>query len=86
MTRRPPRHTLLAGAALALVLLATGACSRPERVEAKETRPSVPAVAVVKATRGDLARELELAAEFRPYQEIDLHAIQNEVDWLSCTH
>jgi RND family efflux transporter MFP subunit len=31
-------------------------------------------VAVVKAARQDLARGMELSAEFRPYQEIDLHA------------
>jgi RND family efflux transporter MFP subunit len=32
------------------------------------------AVAVEKVTREDLARTLELAAEFRPYQEVSLHA------------
>lgn len=31
-------------------------------------------VAVVKVTRGDLAEELTMEAEFRPNQEIDLHA------------
>jgi multidrug efflux pump subunit AcrA (membrane-fusion protein) len=33
-----------------------------------------PAVAVAKVTRETLARELVLAAEFRPYQEVDLHS------------
>jgi RND family efflux transporter MFP subunit len=32
------------------------------------------AVSVDRVTRQDLSRTLELAAEFRPYQEIDLHA------------
>jgi len=35
---------------------------------------SVRSVAVERVTRQDLARSLELAAEFRPNQEIDLHA------------
>ncbi len=35
---------------------------------------SVRAVAVERVTRQDLGRSLELAAEFRPNQEIDLHA------------
>jgi RND family efflux transporter MFP subunit len=33
-----------------------------------------PAVPVAKVTRETLARELVLAAEFRPYQEVDLHS------------
>jgi RND family efflux transporter MFP subunit len=33
-----------------------------------------PAVAVATVTRQDLARELTLQAEFRPYQEVELHA------------
>jgi multidrug efflux pump subunit AcrA (membrane-fusion protein) len=43
-----------------------------EKVEAvgeKSTR-----VAAVRASRQDLASELELAAEFRPFQEVDIHA------------
>ena len=43
------------------------------------TRPSVEAtvpvtVAVAKVVREDLAQEQTFEAEFRPYQEIDLHA------------
>jgi RND family efflux transporter MFP subunit len=47
------------------------ACSRPE---AQGRAPGVPAVAVAAASRGDVAEVLTMAAEFRPYQEIDLHA------------
>ncbi len=36
--------------------------------------PKAPSVAVALVTRQDLSDDLELAAEFRPYQEIDLHA------------
>ena len=35
---------------------------------------NVRAVAVERVTRQDLGRSLELAAEFRPNQEVDLHA------------
>ena len=38
-----------------------------------ETNRATP-VSVTKVTQQDLARELEIAAEFRPWQEIDLHA------------
>lgn len=54
------------------VLTAAAACSRPEaevRVPA-----DAPTVAVAKVTRGDLSQVLTVAAEFRPYQEIDVHA------------
>jgi RND family efflux transporter MFP subunit len=36
--------------------------------------PPVVPVAVAKVTRTDLARSVDFDAEFRPYQEIDLHA------------
>ena len=54
-------------------LLATGAaCSRSE-AQAR-TPADVPTVAVAKVTRGDVAQVLTIAAEFRPFQEIDVHA------------
>jgi len=34
----------------------------------------VPTVAVAKVARGDVSRVLTVAAEFRPYQEIDVHS------------
>ena len=37
-------------------------------------RSSATPVSVARVSRQDLARELEVAAEFRPWQEIDLHA------------
>ena len=43
--------------------------ARPARSDAK-----APEVNVAKVERVDLAQELQLAAEFRPYQEIDVHA------------
>jgi RND family efflux transporter MFP subunit len=47
------------------------ACSRPH---AAETGPDVPSVSVAKIVRGDLEQTLTLAAEFRPFQEIEVHA------------
>src|SRR5258708_5344931 len=56
-------------------LLAMALCScsnsRPSEVKADATPP---AVSVAKVTRETVTRELVLAAEFRPYQEVDLHA------------
>jgi len=50
--------------------LGSVACSRP-RASAAAERPTVP---VVRIAGGDLAQTLTLAAEFRPYQEIEVHA------------
>jgi len=61
-------------AAVAAVGICAGgvACSRYEPQAA--TTSEAPTVAVAKITRGDLAQELTIAAEFRPFQEIDVHA------------
>jgi len=47
------------------------ACSQPRAVSLTGEAPTV---AVVKVTRGDVAQVLSVAAEFRPFQEIDVHA------------
>ena len=60
---------LLCGAAL---VACAAACSRPQ-AEARVS-PDVPTVAVAKVTRGDVSQVLTVAAEFRPFQEIDVHA------------
>ena len=62
------RLVLFGGVGLAVCCAA--ACSRPQAHAANEP----PAVAVARVTRGDLARVLTVAAEFRPNQEIDVHA------------
>lgn len=65
------RYTIIAAAAL--VALAAAGCSEsaPAQTNA-EDRPT--SVAVVKVARHDLARDTEIAAEFRPYQEVEVHA------------
>jgi RND family efflux transporter MFP subunit len=55
-----------------LAALAGCACSRP-RAAASDTA-EVPTVAVARATTGDIAQSLTIAAEFRPFQEIEVHA------------
>ena len=65
----------LAATTLAGVLsLATGCADSGQAAAESERKAGPTTVAVARVARHDLARELELAAEFRPYQEIDLHA------------
>ena len=58
--------------AAAVTVAMAGAACRSPRASADQSSP--PVVSVVKIGRGDLAETLTLAAEFRPYQEIDVHA------------
>jgi RND family efflux transporter MFP subunit len=63
--------TCVPAIASAIAVLAVTACSGP-RVE--KASSDLPSVAVAKATRGDVAQALTIEAEFRPFQEIDVHA------------
>ena len=66
-------RNVLACAACAACLVAAG-CSHTEK-SAKANEPdSPPVVAVAEAARQDLSRTEVLSAEFRPFQEIDVHA------------
>lgn len=56
---------------LGISAIAAAGCSQPQAAVQASDPPSV---AVVKAAIGDLAQTLSVAAEFRPFQEIDLHA------------
>jgi RND family efflux transporter MFP subunit len=67
-----PRRTAMCLAVLGSLLLAS--CSQPAQTAARERKQGPPPVAVVKVTRQDLTRDMELAAEFRPNQEIDVYA------------
>ncbi|MGO9275813.1 MAG: efflux RND transporter periplasmic adaptor subunit [Terriglobia bacterium] len=67
----------VAAAVLVLgALLATGGCSNDgARPAAAETSANqVVNVAVTKVVRADLSQTLRIAAEFRPFQEIEVHA------------
>jgi len=58
---------------VAVLLAATSACSRP-RAQTEAASEERATVAVEKVTRGDVSQDLTVAAEFRPYEEIDVHA------------
>ena len=66
------RITRLMHAATAAAILAAAACSGSRA--ATESAAALPTVAVVRVDRADLSRTLTLAAEFRPFQEVDIHA------------
>lgn len=61
---------ILAGAVLPVVF-GISACTRPRAAAATADRATV---AVAKVVNSDLAQTLTLAAEFRPYQEIEVHS------------
>ena len=62
---------VVAGAMVAAAMGSRGVLAAAARRPRRRSRPSV---SVVKIARGDLAQTLTLAAEFRPYQEIEVHA------------
>jgi RND family efflux transporter MFP subunit len=64
---------VLNAVAIPIAALAAGGCSGSRAASAApaEARPTV---AVARAERADLSETLTLAAEFRPFQEIDVHA------------
>src|SRR5882762_2848615 len=56
----------------ALLAMVASSCTRAPKVEAQAQ--DIPTVAVAKATKEELSRNLTLTAEFRPFQEIDVMA------------
>jgi RND family efflux transporter MFP subunit len=82
-------RTIMRGCALLLtpfLFLLAPACSRPGE-SAPETSTAAPMAPVVKVSRQNLTNELEIASEFRPFQEIDVHAKESgyirqlNIDW-----
>jgi len=67
----PVLSVLTVAIIVAITLLAT---SKSGKANLAATAPATPSVAVVKVTREDLAREIKVPAEFRPYTEVELHA------------
>jgi RND family efflux transporter MFP subunit len=71
--------------ALQLTLLTS--CSRKTEGETDGDSPRSVSVAAAKVTREDLSNSLEIASEFEPFQEIDVHAKESGyiqklyVDW-----
>ena len=74
------RGMFTAALASTAAILTMGACAKP--VETASVA-STPTVAVAKVTTGDIAQILTVAAEFRPFQEIDVHAkVAGYVQWI----
>jgi RND family efflux transporter MFP subunit len=65
----------ITGVLVLVVLLLTIKHSKATpATETADDTVSAPSVAVVKVTRENLAREVRIPAEFRPYAEVELHA------------
>ena len=59
---------------VALVVIVLLLTSRSGKATISASIPEAPSVAVVRVTREDLANEMKIPAEFRPYAEVELHA------------
>jgi RND family efflux transporter MFP subunit len=59
--------------AAVFAIIGLAACSKREEASDKNEH-EVPSVSVVKATIGDLSRDIVLTAEFKPFQSIDVMA------------
>ena len=79
--------TLGGAALLAVVLLLAPSCSRRGQSEPGAPARTAPPAPVVKVGRQNLTNELEIASEFRPFQEIEVHAKESGyvkrlyIDW-----
>ncbi len=72
-----PLYRFLWAAGVFLLLVVVTTRIRAGKVDAADPHASAAAatpVGVVKATRANLSSSLTLAAEFRPYQEVEVHA------------
>jgi RND family efflux transporter MFP subunit len=58
----------------ALLAAAATSCLRASARGADRPDAETPTVAAAKVVRGDIAQTLTVTAEFRPYQEVELHA------------
>ncbi|MEP7361888.1 MAG: efflux RND transporter periplasmic adaptor subunit [Acidobacteriota bacterium] len=63
----------IAGLLLVGTMFGVG-CERQAATEARASAEKPASIAVVRAERRALSRSMELAAEFRAYQEVDVHA------------
>jgi len=73
-TPRPVRRTALIVLVLALAAGGTVYFARRGRAPQSQLETGAPAVAVVPVARKDLFQQLEIEAEFRPYQEVEMYA------------
>ena len=67
------RRQTLAGVAAALAAITAG-CAGTDARTVNQTAKDAPTVAVAAIGRGEIRQALTVAAEFRPFQEIEIHA------------
>jgi RND family efflux transporter MFP subunit len=67
------RHVVI-GTLAAFSAVAGSRCTRSDARSIERVTSDAPTVAAVKIGRGDLSQVLTIAAEFRPFQEIEVHA------------
>jgi RND family efflux transporter MFP subunit len=81
---------MMRGCALVFVasfLFAVPSCSRPGESEPEPNAGPAAVAPVIRVSRRNLTNELEIASEFRPFQEIDVHAKESgyvkqlNIDW-----
>jgi len=68
-----PRHIVI-GTLAAFGAVATGGCARPDAKSVERAGAGAPTVAVIAIGRGDVKQVVTVASEFRPFQEIEIHA------------
>ncbi|MGI8992369.1 MAG: efflux RND transporter periplasmic adaptor subunit [Bryobacteraceae bacterium] len=59
---------------ISIALICVASCSRTDKSEGKPDPAKIVTVPVAQAARLDLSREVALSAEFRPFQEVEIHA------------
>ncbi len=67
------RHIVI-GSLAALGAAATAGCARPDAKSVERAAAGAPTVAVIAIGRGDVKQVVTVASEFRPFQEIEIHA------------
>lgn len=72
--RFQPRTRMISAAALAVTLGVLWAARHSDAEPAAVVDAASPTAGVAKVTREDLFKQVTLSAEFRPYEEVELHA------------
>ena len=62
------------GACAVAAAIAATSCTQQKGGQVQAVSEKAAPVAAVRAEQRDLTRDMEMAAEFRPYQEVDIHA------------
>ena len=62
------------GACAVAAAIAATSCTQQKGGQVQAVSEKAAPVAAVRAGQRDLTRDMEMAAEFRPYQEVDIHA------------